>query len=321
MVNIYFFATDAGDFTPQSVDLVSETTAARISPDVKRGCWCDAGISVKRTLSAAVSSFWLRFYLYPLNQFSTDFIYLTKGSTRLFRIRRTGSNGNFLVQGWNGSTWTTLLDSTWAPANSTRYKVDIEIVISNSGTINFYAGDVLEASFSGDTLLTADTTIDAFEIVMDGATYVVSGMFISDTDSRAIRMVQSNITGNGTNTAWDGVYTDIDELGVPNDTDIISTGLSNQLETFTKEAFPAEFATGFNCLGIGVRARALRAVTGPQNLQLACRSGTTDGVSATQALDVTMAPYAAFFNQDPDTATDWVVADADSAEVGVKSIT
>jgi len=131
--------------------------------------------------------------------------------------------------------------------------------------------------------------------------------------------LQSAINGNGAETAWAGDYTNVDETG-RNDADIIHSNTDGAVETFTKGALNTLYNT-YAVKGVGVMARAMRGTTGPQNIQLVARSGSTNGFSANKALAVKWDQYRELFATNPATAAAWTFSEADAAQVGVKAVT
>jgi hypothetical protein len=133
-------------------------------------------------------------------------------------------------------------------------------------------------------------------------------------------MAQLAPTAAGFYSQWNGAFTDIDEVGIA-DSLFIDTPTANNISTFDKTTVPSALDSGYEVVAIGIVAKAKRGAGGPQNLQLVCRSGTTDGVSSTIALDLGYENHRAVFATDPNTASAWTFANLDACEIGVKAIT
>lgn len=239
-------------------------------------------------------------------------------------VARVLAGSSALVfQAWDGGAWVGLsAPNSFTIISSAVNRFDVRVNVSNTGNFDLYANGALQASFTGDTLLGAQTTIDTVwlgNVRATGSSHW-SGCFVADEDTRLIVAQHLRPIGNGFHTAWTGDYTDVDDLG-DIDGNIINTVTADDLETYTKTTMTTDFDTGYEFMSLGVSAKARRAATGPQNLQLVCRSDTTDGVSASIPLDVTYDTKQGFFANDPATAAAWLKAAMDSAQVGVKAIT
>lgn len=199
---------------------------------------------------------------------------------------------------------------------------DFKIVAGGSGsaacysnnTLLFQSGTLNHGGFDGidQMILTGGSA--------NGPTQFFFSEICCDTSStvgRRIRYDRLN-TNSATNTGWTGGVTNINEIPTT-DTSPLTAASANLVSTF--------YESGLNLgtdviLARGVSARMrTESDVGPQNIQMAIRSGSANFFSASIAAD---AGYQASFNSwttDPNTSANWTDSAAASAESGVKSIT
>lgn len=315
---------------PGDNGILSYTTASRLGPGVSEGIHCpDTSEFGHRQLNfTAASEIWLSFYYgetdtssgagrrYGVNFYSGTGLWFKWGGSGI-------NNLNVNLQYWNGSAWTTVGSSIGLTGNTVN-RILIHIKIHDTaGILEWYNNGVLIASSTGIDTNIGSSTLDniRFSTVEAGrpSGCVYSAIMVADEDLTNWMYLQTAINGNGAETAWTGDYTNVDEPG-RNDADIIHSNTNGAVETYTKAALPSIYNT-FAVKGVGVMARAMRGTTGPQNLQLAARSGSTNGFSANKALTIKWDQYREFFSTNPDTAAAWTFAEADAAQVGVKAVT
>lgn len=270
-----------------------------------------------------VSDFWMQFHEYILNApWTKDWVVFSSGGTDLFKVHWNGSD-ILELSVWNGAGWDTET-TTVAYVSGTLRQFDIRLWMHDTtGVFAIYVDGVLDYTHTTtDTIRTAATSIDAVRIEGTRGTgeEYFSSIFVADSDTRNTVMLPATANAAGAHSDMTGAYTDIDETGTPNDTDKLTTSTAGDVSTFGKTALPAGYNSGYNVEGVLVSARAQKAPTSPQNLQLAVRSGTTDGFSGNKALDTSFGPHQAFFATDPNTAAAWTFANADACQIGVKAI-
>jgi hypothetical protein len=174
---------------------------------------------------------------------------------------------------------------------------------------------VAKSQRTAGTLSPAFATIDRYRPRSTGATYWSQS--VASTESLLGKVLQTIVldTNSATNTGMTGDVTDINEA-VYSDVGSLSSAAANQVSTFFKNGL----STTGEILGIGVSARVKAGGSGPQNDQMAIRSSGTNFFSSTKALSVGYSITQNMFETDPATAAAWVNADAEAAEVGIKSI-
>lgn len=326
------WGTSLADMQGNDQGIVAFTTASRLGHGVAEGIHCqytsENGYGRRLNFTAA-AEIWLSFHYGEVDASSGTSrrygVNLYSGDTHRFRWGGTGINNlNLHLQYWNGSAWTTVGSShTFQAASVNRILIHIKLDDA-AGIVEWYNNGVLIASTSGIDSAVSITTLDNARFgptdagsLRNGCVY--SGVIVADEDIANVRYLQTAISGNGAETAWTGDYTMVDEAG-RNDADIIYSANNGDVETYTKGALNSLYNT-YAVKGVGVMARALCGITGPQNLQLAARSGSTNGFSANKALAIKWDQYREFFDENPATAAAWTFAEADAAQVGVKAVT
>jgi hypothetical protein len=305
----------------------ADTTAARMSPNVSEGAQVLVTDATGLTLRfAAQSELWASFYVYfssaPISSGGCPITFYS-GTTALFQIDpdSLGTPSAMAFEYWTGSSWTEATGEVGSYSNGVRYRFDVHVKIADSGgVLEWYTDGALTGTFTGDTLRTALTTVDGIALKhgSDTGYSVFSAVMVADEDTRGITYIQKLINGAGALSDWTGTYAEIDEAGA-NDSDLIQASADAQTSLFTKAALPAGFSSGYQVIGLGVSARAQRGSSGPANIQMAARHGTTNGFSASKSLETALNPKHHIFTQNPATAAAWTYAEADAAQVGVRS--
>ena len=319
-MSIVAAGTIISNFLPVDPSDTEETTTSRLSPHCTSGISKQGSTNIYLPTFTVQSTLWVSMYMWVGGTGGGDMIVFRKDGNNIARVLSVSSSFDVILQIYNGATWDTVA-STHFFSVGVLTRLDAKLVIHDTtGEFVLYANGVQVLSYtSGDTLRNGQSDCNQVGVGKFGSCSV-SGVFVSTADSRNIDMQQLIPTSVGNYTAWTGTYTDVDDTGVP-DGLFIESGTADQLETYGKTSLDTAFNSGYNLIALGVSARALRGTGGPQNLQMVVRSGTTDGVSSTQSLEVTYEPRFAEFANDPDTASAWGFSAMDSAEIGVKSIT
>lgn len=333
---VLFAATELESFQRSSATAVTQsTTAGRFDSNFSRGAIEVAdGSHYAQADFTAETDGWLHFLAYftDLNNIEHDnqIFQLRDSSTGQVVLQLDGDNGAWDMEYWNGSSFTEVSIAGGASGGGfpigELVRFDVQWTIHNStGVFRIYMNESLIVEFTGDTLQTGFTTIDQLRL-SSGSTRVsadqtyFSEVIVADEDTRGWRLATLGVTADGTNTAWTGDYTDIDEIDL-DDADDITSDTADQVHGFAVDNVPAE-AAGYSVEAVVVGMRANRAASGPQNLQAHVRSGGTDYFSSNVGtLGLGLLPFQAVFATDPGTASAWAQSGVNAAEVGVKSIT
>jgi hypothetical protein len=233
--------------------------------------------------------------------------------TAVFRLN--GTAGPVLqMQYWNGSTWTNI-GTSFGYTSATRYTIDIKLVCGSSGSAELYVSGSLISSASAT--MTAVTNVNKLRLSNTISSSYWTQIIAADESTVGWKLATLAPTADGANTTWTGTYADVDEATTVSDTDFISSANADEVETFT--ASDASGA-GFTVKALVVAARA-RSGSGPQNIQMAVRSAGANYFSSSVAnIGAGYAGLQAVFSTDPATGSAWTLANANSAEIGVKSV-
>lgn len=278
---------------------------------------------------SAAADIWASWSLYAPNfsLYTNAVLFeIRNGSTPIWRCRWTSSD-ELQMQSYNGSSWSNQGSPSSVVTKSTVNRFDLRINLDGaSGNIDLYINGVSEISISGDTIPDATGTWDEFilgngyAIASTSTAYFLiwSEVFLADEDTRDIKMLEVAVDGNGNYTAWSGDYLDVDNATALGDDSSIYTTASGNRESFTCASLSATYNSGYDVLAVGVKARAVKQ-PGSDDIQLMVRSGTTDSDSTAISTNTLLDRVTALWANDPNTASAWTYANADSAEVGVYS--
>lgn len=202
----------------------------------------------------------------------------------------------------------TLLTGTW-------YRIDITVV--QNGTCRLQVDKGAEVTLAGADAApsyfycgtrTVSVTYDVYydDICIDDAALPEAG-----------RVFRLDANGNGTYTAWTGVYTDVDDIPHDSDTTYLSNAVNLDAETVTLESGAAAGLVG---TPKSVKSCAVvRDEGGASAIQVRLRSATTDDDTANNDPGATYMLRAKIYNTDPATGAAWLAAALDSLEVGVEN--
>lgn len=334
---VLFAASEAESFTVVNpTNLTASTSGTDIDTNFARaGMKLKGNATLRHDLASPVTELWchFRFRLEAAGSSSDDnlveFIDTGTGQTV---VQIDGDNGTFNLEYWNGSSFTSITPSF--VIDTSQHEIDFHAKIADvGGVFEWFLDGVLVARFSGDTLLSGFTQIDRIEIKNPNAVNnssveecIVSEVIITDSgtgDTRNMRLATHDPTGNGTNTAWTNAVTEVDEAGVNDDTDFITSGTATQKETYAARDLTAT-ADNFQIVAVvlGVRGRN-DGGGGPQNIAPVIRSGGTDFVGSNlSGITTAFAPLSQhILAADPNTTAAWTPSAVNAMEIGVQSAT
>lgn len=304
------------------LNVTSETTAARLAPYVKEGVRLTSQGAPLIVEFSEVSSCWISFYF-----FTEDTIWGTttglitigqKGVRELIRVDTTSAEVmSFKYRSGAGAFTEFALTSN---VSGELYRLDIEINLANSGgALRLYINNTLIGELTGDTILTTENVATTSFIRFDGAPdfpYVISGVIVSDQDTRQMQLEQLSVTGAGTNSDFTGAFGAVDDIGIPNDADFINTSTLDDISTFALEDHDTDFNTGWDIEAVVVSARAIGQ--SDRFIRPALQSGAALGEGTGTRLELSHKPLSHIFAVDPATSTAWTPSAINSLEAGVK---
>lgn len=236
-----------------------------------------------------------------------------------------GDNGEINLEYWNGASLTEVAPGFFLTSSLQTW--DVHCKIDNStGEFAIYRGGALLASFTGDTDLNSTSlTVERVRLSTghnSSQDNFFSEVILADEDTRGMRLKMLETSANGTNTAWTGDQTDVND---ESDGTFISSGTAGQIETYAMANVAAAQAD-FETIALVVSSRARNDGGGaPQNIRHAIRQGGTNyfgGSNLTLTTAFLGGPNTqTVFTTDPDTAAAWNNTGLDSMEVGVDSVT
>lgn len=325
--------TELEQFARSSNAVLERTTSGSYDTGVVR---CAIGIGgggstndfLRLSLLSAVNEVWCHFENYinggTVGQNGTIFFSFDNASNvPLFRLHHT-ANTTIQPQYWNGSSYVNV-GTAWTQPNGSRGEHDIHVTGGASFSFEWYingtlfsSGSAAVATVTNITQATWNGSTNSSETV-SGVRHV-SQCIVADESTVGWKYYLDPATGNGAETAWLGVFTDINELAL-NDATMITANADAQRETYTKAA--RTIASG-SVKAVVVSARAKRSASGPQNLRAVVRKGGTNYETANlPGLGVGFNGLLGIFENDPSTGSPWTLADAGSGslEFGVRAAT
>lgn len=321
-MTILFAGGELTSFVPTDTTNVTEsTTAAQRDTVYSRSAVSVNGITAyaEGTYISSATTAWFHAELYIGANSNNGplLVFYNSAGTAVFRLNVPNFNV-MQMQYWNGSAWTDIGASYTFPT-STRFAIDIKIVCGSSGSASLYV--------TGTQVSTATATMTSVTNIAKVRLYSNSS-FTAVSYSQCVAADESTVgwklatlapSANGANTAWTNDFAAVDEPATMDDTDFITSSVAGDVETFV--ATDAPTGTGLGVKALVVTARAKIGATGPQNLQMAVRSGGANYFTGNvPGLAAGFNGVLGVFNTDPATSATWTPANLNSAEIGVKSI-
>jgi len=336
-MTIYFAANEFEAFTiTNSGSWSISTTAGSYDSTICRGsmlCSNDGSATIKGTLSAAASSFWLSFDWYGAGGFATGntgqvMVSLSDGTKNFLRIVGVGGNSSNLAfqKSSNGSSWSQI-GSQFTLTQNTRLKLAIQVIISASGTFALYNGTTLLASSSEDTTVYAASCASFALGVQDtsgvtGWTTRYSQVMVSDVDNRNWKLKTVYPSGAGNDNAWTGgTAGNLNSSSPPTDASPMTSATINQVETFATTDAGANQYSAYSIKAVVTSERATADVNPPSKLDHVVRVGSTNYTSSDITPSTSFGPTQVVWATDPSTGAAWTYADfGASVQLGAKSI-
>jgi hypothetical protein len=233
---------------------------------------------------------------------------------------------NAVAQGqyWNGAAWVNF-GSTYTINLDTCTRLDFHVKLDNAtGLFEWYANDALIASFSGDTILSTDSTVSRFAVRTPQATSsgwnaYFSQFIIADESTVGCKVFQHTLTADGANTGWDGPGFAGYNMGVrslPQVDTAIYTGTANAIETAVVDNL---LATGLYIRGVAVNVAARRSGAGLTKVDPVLRSGGTNYFGTEKSIGYGNTHARHIWTTDPATAAAWDSTGVNQIEAGVRA--
>jgi hypothetical protein len=319
-VTFYFMGGELASFIPSNSEGIESTLATSFNASFARcSVTCARSTQYVATPTLALpDTFYIHLDAFRAGVGSSEgsLIAFYAGATEVFRLK--ASSATLQMSALIGASITNI-GSAVAWAGTAGYET-IDLYIDGndaSGEAKLYLGGTLVGTASAvDLSLVASITSARFYGYSSTQQYI-SQVIIADEPTIGMRLLTRYPNGAGSDTAWTGDYTGIDEI-IINDADFINSSTNGQVEMVTQTG-PA--ITGYTPRAVGVYARSKWGGTGPENLQLALRSGGTNYFSTSKAQDVGYSAYGNIWETNPATTADWLSSQIDALQPGAKAVT
>lgn len=266
---------------------------------------------------AAPDDCWFHFELVRMTSSTTTVtgIALSASGTDVFRLRT--SDTTVQMQALISAVWTNV-GAAVSIDMLNRQTFDLHIVgNSGTGTATLYTSGTERATGTANlTAVTGITTLRCYGINAASG-HAITQTMVADEPTVGWRLATYYPSAAGATGDWTGDYTGVDEA-VYSDADFIYSGTNGQVELYTGTG-PA--LTGYVVRAVGVYARAKRGAAGPANLQLALRVSGSNYFSASKALGLGYGAWGNIWEDNPDTAIDWLTAAIPTLQFGAKAVT
>lgn len=200
---------------------------------------------------------------------------------------------------------------------------DIHLKLDNTnGIFEVYQDKSLICSFYGDTVGTFGT-VDMVQIMspyrhFTYGHFYVSEIVVADEDTKGMRVKSHTTTADGTtNSLAAGTYAAMATEGVPDYETYGQADAAGQEFLGALEDRPTSLLVPYAvCVSA---AASCDEAAGPQNLNLAVRSGAADYFSGNLALSAAPGPYRHVWAADPATTLDWDDVSINALEAGFRA--
>lgn len=150
----------------------------------------------------------------------------------------------------------------------------------------------------------------------------ISEVIVTDTeDPRGWRVATLAPNSEGALGQWAGSYVDIDEIGVPDDNDFISSDTAGQVELFGLSNLSAP-AQNMTPKAVFLASRARVGAGGPQNIKPGLRAGGSNFFQGPMPglTPIFQNPLPAGWEVNPATSSPWTISDIQNLEAGFESV-
>lgn len=322
---LIFGGGEMSSFIPSSSAVVENTTAALYDPAYARCAMAPAATAVSfdsapfvnPTTNAVITSIsgdvWFAFRIFlqaPVSEGEFFSIFNNSG-VKVFRLTAgPGVSGAIIrMYYWTGAAFAQVGVGFTVPSGILQA---VALHVSTTTAQIFYGGTLQD---SGSPSMTQVTALAKFRASNPGNVVAFSEMMAADVSLVTYRLLTIPITGQGANAGWTGAYTNISGA-VTNDGSFVYSPTNGLITTYVHTAtVPA------NVRAIVVSARANCGTAGPQNLNLAIRSGGANFFSPNRLLGPGFTGNLGIWGTDPNTSLAWTSSGAQNMEYGGRSVT
>lgn len=205
-----------------------------------------------------------------------------------------------------------------AAANGgTLTKYDMQVInFGATATVNVYVNGSLYFSYTGSTVISGTTNLNAVGLVADGASWAASEFIVSTIDTRSMSLMTLALTGIGTTDNWTGAFSNVNPITV-NDANVVVTNTVSQDEQFNV----TDLAAGtFSVLCLKIAARpAVSTSPTATKVALGFNSGGTVAVATAHSPTTSFATVEDLFVNNPVTGVGWVQSDINALQINLRS--
>jgi hypothetical protein len=206
--------------------------------------------------------------------------------------------------------------------------LELKVVVSATvGTVELRLDGATSPDITASGLNTGAVNVNEIVVGFVNAATYYDDIYVVDTsgsaptntwlgDSRVETLYPSS---NGTNTAWTGVYTDVDDPATfDSDTTYISSATPGDLETYGMTNLSVATGTVF---AVQTNLIARKDDAGLRTIAPVIRTGGTDYAGTTTAtLSSSYLDYTQLYDRQDPVAADWSVTTVNAMEAGVKEV-
>lgn len=309
-----------------------DTTVGSFDPDYQgNSVVCEVNQASQFSWGNGAADVWIHF------QFYYTYVNVNgNGNVDGYWFEGIDTNGNVVIRGdlFNGSLQFEVSGNGGTSFTSSAFGIiygfgvrvtyDLHYQKNNGGntTLDVYLGGVLLHSLSaanttsGD-LVTMNMTHDDMSDQISGTQFWYSEVMVADEDTRGLRVATLQPDGNGGETAWDGVFSDIIDR---NDGRAISSDTAAQRESWTLSAYNGP-ASPTAVRGVFNQLWAHAGASGPTQVDPFVRIGGANYDIGVPVAPDFSTPVIGEWATNPATGVDWVGGDFATLEAGVESVT
>jgi len=212
-------------------------------------------------------------------------------------------------------TWFVSENSKTFNGDCIQYDLHIDTYGSN-GIISFYVDGHLLLTYSGDIRVGTTTNFDQvmLRVLDNNWSTFISEIIVADEDTRLMSLKTLAPNAAGDTNQWTGAYTDIDDI-IANDADTVYTNVVEQDVQFNLTGMPAG---NFICKGVKIIARSTDS-TGDTGMQMGIKTNGAVHLGDTIILEGTWNQYEVFYDQNPETISQFTPVEIDALQLAFKS--
>lgn len=285
------------------------------------------GDYAKSVLITPFSSVWASCYIYSQMSFATGTVYRSFGlqnssSGAFIGIGTSSTAGKVYLVTYNRTTMTALASESGVSLPSgTLAKIDIQITgydAGASGNCKVYVNGTLIIDYNGELSVLSETELNQVYMRCSDNTYstaYISEIILADEDTRLMSLKTIAPDSAGDSSAWEGAYTDIDDVTL-SDTDTIYSDTADEVALFNTTGMPAG---DFSVKAVKVAARCADGI-GSMGIQIGVKTNSTVDLGTTEEIEPTWETVEKLYQVNPITSAPFTPAEIDALQLAFKSV-